>query len=105
MARTHEDWIAEIFAGLDAAEIEHLMALLAKTKASARKAMNGGARMIANPVTLPLSDYKAQHVRLDGRRQGRDADAQPAGQEEPAHLRELRRDREHLPRRREGQGR
>ncbi len=42
MARTHEDWIAQIFAGLDAAEIETLMNLLAKTKASARKAMNGG---------------------------------------------------------------
>ena len=38
MARTHEDWIAEIFAGLDAAEIEALMNLLAKAKASARKA-------------------------------------------------------------------
>ena len=42
MARTHEDWIAEIFAGLDATEIEHLMGLLAKTKASARKAVSGG---------------------------------------------------------------
>jgi DNA-binding MarR family transcriptional regulator len=42
MARTHEDWIAQIFAGLDAAEVETLMNLLAKTKASARKAMNGG---------------------------------------------------------------
>jgi DNA-binding MarR family transcriptional regulator len=42
MARTHEDWIAQIFAGLDAAEIDQLMVLLAKTKASARKAMNGG---------------------------------------------------------------
>jgi DNA-binding MarR family transcriptional regulator len=42
MARTHEDWIAQLFAGLDAAEIETLMALLAKTKASARRAMNGG---------------------------------------------------------------
>jgi DNA-binding MarR family transcriptional regulator len=41
MARTHEDWIAGIFSGLDAAEIDQLMALLAKTKASARKAMNG----------------------------------------------------------------
>jgi DNA-binding MarR family transcriptional regulator len=41
MARTHEDWIAQIFAGLDASEIDQLMALLAKTKASARKAMNG----------------------------------------------------------------
>ena len=44
-------------------------------------------------------------MRLARRRQGRDADAQPAGQEEPPHLRELRRDRQHLPRRREGQGR
>jgi DNA-binding MarR family transcriptional regulator len=42
MARTHEDWIAQIFAGLDASEIDQLMALLAKTKASARKAMNEG---------------------------------------------------------------
>jgi DNA-binding MarR family transcriptional regulator len=41
MARTHEDWIAEIFSGLDAGEIETLMALLAKTKASARKAERG----------------------------------------------------------------
>jgi DNA-binding MarR family transcriptional regulator len=41
MARTHEDWIAEIFAGLDAAEIETLMQLLAKAKASARKAVTG----------------------------------------------------------------
>src|SRR5216110_410905 len=37
MARTHEDWIAEIFSGLDAGEIEQLMTLLAKAKASARK--------------------------------------------------------------------
>jgi len=44
IARTHEDWIAQIFAGLDAAEIDQLMALLAKTKASARKAMNGGGQ-------------------------------------------------------------
>ena len=43
MARTHEDWIAEIFAGLDAGETEALMGLLAKTKASARKAVNGSA--------------------------------------------------------------
>ena len=43
MARTHEDWIAQIFAGLDAAEIDQLMALLATTKASARKAVNGSA--------------------------------------------------------------
>jgi DNA-binding MarR family transcriptional regulator len=42
MARTHEDWIARIFSGLDGSEIDTLMALLAKAKASARKAVNGG---------------------------------------------------------------
>jgi DNA-binding MarR family transcriptional regulator len=41
MARTHEDWIAEIFAGLDTGEIDALMALLAKTKTSARRAERG----------------------------------------------------------------
>jgi len=41
MARTHEDWIAEIFAGLEPDDIEALMRLLAKAKGSARKAMNG----------------------------------------------------------------
>jgi len=44
MARTHEDWIAQLFAGLDAAEIDQLMILLAKAKASARKAVNGAAK-------------------------------------------------------------
>jgi DNA-binding MarR family transcriptional regulator len=39
MARTHEDWIADIFGGLAPDEIEKLMQLLAKTKGSARKAM------------------------------------------------------------------
>ena len=39
MARTHEDWIAEIFAGLSAEETDALMYLLAKTKGSARKAV------------------------------------------------------------------
>ena len=43
MARTHEDWIAEIFAGLGAGEIETLMNLLAKAKASARQAVSGSA--------------------------------------------------------------
>ena len=43
MARTHEDWIAQIFSGLETSEIDTLMALLAKTKASARKAVNGGS--------------------------------------------------------------
>ena len=36
MARAHENWIAEIFAGLTAVEIDELMRLLAKTKVSAR---------------------------------------------------------------------
>ena len=42
------------------------MRLLAKTKASARKAIgNGGSAMsAANPVTLPLAGYQARHVRL-----------------------------------------
>jgi DNA-binding MarR family transcriptional regulator len=39
MARTHEDWIADIFSGLSTAEIDTLMNLLAKTKASTRKAV------------------------------------------------------------------
>ncbi|GIK81049.1 MAG: MarR family transcriptional regulator [Pseudorhodoplanes sp.] len=43
MARTHETWIAEIFAGLSRSEIDQLMALLARTKASARVAVHGDA--------------------------------------------------------------
>lgn len=42
MARTHENWIAEIFSDLSHDEIETLMRLLAKTKTSARKARNSG---------------------------------------------------------------
>lgn len=42
MARTHEGWIAEIFGDLSPADIETLMKLLARTKASARKAIGGG---------------------------------------------------------------
>jgi len=41
MARTHEDWIADMFAGLSPGEIDTLMSLLAKTKSSARKAVTG----------------------------------------------------------------
>jgi len=40
MARTHEDWIADILAGLTGDDIEALMQLLAKTKGSARKAVD-----------------------------------------------------------------
>lgn len=43
MARTHENWIAEIFAGLAQDEMDELMRLLAKTKDSARNAKRGGA--------------------------------------------------------------
>jgi len=42
MARTHENWIAEIFGDLSHDEIEQLMQLLARTKTSARKATHGG---------------------------------------------------------------
>jgi DNA-binding MarR family transcriptional regulator len=44
MARTHENWIAEIFSDLSADEIEMLMKLLAKTKTSARKARSAGVQ-------------------------------------------------------------
>ena len=44
MARVNAKWVGEIFEGLSAADIDALMPLLAKTKASARKTMgNGGA--------------------------------------------------------------
>ncbi len=42
LARTHEGWIADIFGDLTANEIETLMKLLAKTKLSARKAIDAG---------------------------------------------------------------
>jgi DNA-binding MarR family transcriptional regulator len=44
MARTNGDWIGEIFADLSADDIETLMRLLGKTKASARKAIGNGAQ-------------------------------------------------------------
>ena len=40
LARTHENWVAEIFAGLEPGEVDTLMTLLAKTKGSARKAID-----------------------------------------------------------------
>ena len=43
LARTHENWVAEIFAGLEPGEVDTLMTLLAKTKGSARKAIDTGA--------------------------------------------------------------
>jgi hypothetical protein len=43
MARINADWVGEIFEGLTTKDIEALMPLLAKTKASARKALKNGA--------------------------------------------------------------
>ena len=43
MAVEHEDWIAEMVGGLDEAEVETLMRLLGKVKASTRAAMDGNA--------------------------------------------------------------
>lgn len=42
MARAHENWIAEIFSSLGAADTDALMALLARAKASARKSITAG---------------------------------------------------------------
>jgi len=42
MARVNAKWVGDIFQGLAPGDIEALMPLLAKTKASARKAMNNG---------------------------------------------------------------
>ena len=44
MARVNADWVGEIFEGLTQKEIEALMPLLAKTKASARKALKNGEK-------------------------------------------------------------
>jgi DNA-binding MarR family transcriptional regulator len=44
LARTHENWIAEIFSRLEPSEVETLMTLLAKTKTSARKAIDAENR-------------------------------------------------------------
>jgi len=42
LARMHEGWIANIFSDLETEEIETLMKLLAKTKTSARRAIDAG---------------------------------------------------------------
>jgi DNA-binding MarR family transcriptional regulator len=44
MARTNGDWVGEFFADLSRDDIDTLMRLLAKAKASARKAIGNGAR-------------------------------------------------------------
>ena len=43
MARAHERWIADLFAGLAPGDIERLMALLGKAKESARKGLGAEA--------------------------------------------------------------
>jgi hypothetical protein len=43
MARTNGDWVGEFFADLSVNDIEMLMKLLGKTKASARKAIRSFA--------------------------------------------------------------
>ncbi len=43
MARDNANWVGDIFAGLAPADIDALMPLLAKTKASARKIAKNGA--------------------------------------------------------------
>lgn len=43
MARTNGDWVGEFFADLTSDDINALMRLLAKTKASARKVIGNGA--------------------------------------------------------------
>jgi DNA-binding MarR family transcriptional regulator len=42
MAKANGDWISDIFADLDGDDIEMLMRLLAKTKLSAHRAIDGG---------------------------------------------------------------
>ena len=44
MAKENGDWISQIFAGLDDKDIDALMQLLAKTKESARHAIETGGR-------------------------------------------------------------
>ena len=42
MARANADWVGEVFADLSKSDVEMLMALLAKCKASARNAVRNG---------------------------------------------------------------
>jgi DNA-binding MarR family transcriptional regulator len=44
MARENAEWVAQIFADLSPGDISTLMSALAKTKASARRAVDSGAR-------------------------------------------------------------
>ena len=65
MARTHEDWIAELFAGLSRRRDRSADDLAGEDQDLRPQGRDRpGGLMIANPVTLPLADYQAQHVRL-----------------------------------------
>ena len=55
MAAAHADWVADLFSGLDAGDIDVLMGLLAKAKASARLAAEG-APQVSTQATLPKKD-------------------------------------------------
>ena len=55
MARENGDWIGEMFADLSAADIETLLRLLAKTKASARKAIGNGGPLDRPDKKNPLT--------------------------------------------------
>src|SRR5262249_60438846 len=50
MARANGDWIADMLADLSTDEIDTLMRLLAKTKASARKAIGAGEPRRCQPI-------------------------------------------------------
>ena len=67
MARTHEGWIAEIFEGLTRNEMDQSDAIAGQdqSRGAPRQAGRRRAMIAANPVTLPLSQYKARHVRLE----------------------------------------
>ena len=77
MARAHADWIGEMFGELSAAEIDDTDEACPASQGAPRTRPANESDYIANPVTLPLSGYKAQHVRLPRRRQSRDDDAEP----------------------------
>ena len=65
MAAEHELWIADLFGDLTPRSARTSCAFSRKTKNSARRAM-GECRVThyANPVTLPLAEYRPRHFQL-----------------------------------------
>ena len=59
----HEDWIAELLAGLAPADQAALHRLLGRAKDGARAAIAGGTGMTA--IDAPLAGYAARHLRLE----------------------------------------